>query len=90
MVLVAKRGVRSESKELRGLDRRARVVLALFSKKDRITVKEIAAHLGLSDRMVRVLTVGWVNDGWLMILNESNRARTYGLAKQYRKLIGRL
>ena len=90
VVRVAKKGVRSESKELRGLDRRARVVLALFSKKDRITVKEIAAHLGLSDRMVRVLTVGWVNDGWLMILNESNRARTYGLAKQYRKLIGRL
>ena len=77
-----------EPKELRRLDHRARTVMALFVKKDSIIVKDIAASLGLSNRMARVLVAGWVNDGWLEVLNESNRARAYGLVKKYEKYVG--
>jgi len=76
-----------EPKELRQLDRRARTVMALFAKKDSVTVTDVAESLGLSNRMARVLVAGWVKDGWLEILNESNRARIYGLAKKYEKFI---
>ena len=76
-----------EPQELRQLDRRARTVLAIFAKQDRISVKEIAGNLGLSDRMARVLAAGWVKDGWLEVLNESNRARAYGLAKKYKRFL---
>jgi len=78
----------AEPQELRRLNRRARAIIALFSKQDRIAVKEIAGSLGLSERMTRVLAAGWVKDGWLEVLNESNRARVYGLAKKYEKLLG--
>jgi len=84
----SKKGVQLEPEELRRLDHRAKVVLALFVKKERITAKDIAVNLGLSDRMVRNLLIGWVKDGWLEILNDSNRARVYGLAKMYHKFIG--
>ncbi len=77
-----------EPKELRQLDHRARTVMALFVKKDSISVKDIAASLGLSNRMARVLVAGWVKDGWLEVLNESNRARAYGLIKKYEKYVG--
>lgn len=76
-----------EPDELRRLDRRARTVLALFAKKDQISVKDIAESLGLSERMVRILVAEWVKDSWLLILNESNRARVYGLNKNYKKFI---
>ena len=82
------KAVVAESPELRQLDRRARTVIALFAKQDRISVKEIAGSLGLSDRMARVLAAGWVKDGWLEVLNESNRARVYGLVKKYKKILG--
>ncbi|MBF0385304.1 MAG: Fic family protein [Candidatus Omnitrophica bacterium] len=76
-----------EPEELRRLDHRAKTVLALFAKKDKVSVKEIAETLGLSDRMARNLAAGWVKDGWLVILNESNRARSYGLSKGYEKFL---
>lgn len=77
-----------EPQELRQLDRRARTVIVLFAKKDRVSVKDIAGSLGLSERMARVLAAGWVKDGWLEVLNESNRARAYGLAQKYKKYAG--
>ncbi|MBF0483110.1 MAG: Fic family protein [Candidatus Omnitrophica bacterium] len=77
-----------EPQEFRSFDHRARIVIALFVKKDQIAVKDIAQSLGLSERMARVLVSGWVKDGWLEVLNESNRARVYGLVKKYKKLVG--
>lgn len=78
----------TEPPEMRQLDRRARTVIALFVKQDRIFVKDIAGSLGLSERMARVLAAAWVKDGWLVVLNESNRARAYGLEEKYKKILG--
>ena len=83
------RGVQAVSDktlELRRLDQRAKAIIAIFAKQDRITVKEISYNFRLSNRMARLLAAGWVKDGLLVILNKSNRARVYGLAKKYEKL----
>ncbi len=79
--------MQAEPKELKKLDHRAKIVLALFAKKERVAVREIAGALGLSDRMTRNLVAGWVRDGWLVVLNESNRARAYGLAEEYKEIV---
>jgi len=83
-------GVPSEPQELRRLDRRARMVLSLFAKKDRITAQDAITLLGLSDRMVRVLMQKWVKDGWLVMTDPSKRARSYGLSAKYRQFVGNL
>jgi Fic family protein len=86
----AKNSTPAESKELMSLDRRAKVVLALFSVQENITSKDVARALGLSDRMVRLLVKKWVEEGWLVISNVSNRARAYKLSVKYRQFIGNL
>lgn len=84
----AKEGIPLEPEPLRKLDRRARVVLGLFARKDTVITQEVAAALGLSGRMVRNLLTAWVKDGWLVVSNSSNRARAYRLSAIYRKFIG--
>jgi hypothetical protein len=46
--------------------------------------------LGLSERMVRNLLKGWVNDGWLEVADPSRRGRAYSLSAVYRQYIGSL
>ncbi len=83
----AKRGIPAEPEELRRLDHRARTVLALFAKAKQVTTSQVAATLGLSERMTRLLLNTWVKDGWLVIANPSNRKRAYGLSVIYRQYI---
>ena len=87
---LVKEGVPAEPEALRRLDPRARVVLALFAKAERITTAEAAEALGLSPRMTRTLLQQWVADGWLVVTNPSNRARAYALSATYRRYIGGL
>lgn len=84
----AKKGLPLEPEPLRRLDRRARVVLGLFAKKEIITTQEVAAALGLSERMARNLLRVWVKNGWIIVANPSNRARAYNLSANYRKFVG--
>ncbi len=86
----ARAGVPAEPEELRSLDPRARAVLALFAKKEKIKTSDVAEALGLSDRMARVLLNGWVEDGWLAVKDPSKRGRSYELSAIYRQYIGRL
>lgn len=69
-----------EPDELRRLDNRARMILALFSRQDQITSTDVAQTLGLSQRMARVHLSKWVTDGWLQIADPSRRARKYALS----------
>ncbi len=75
---------------LRKLDRRARIVLGLFTKRDRIVASDVARVLGLSSRMVRVLLLQWVAEGWLVVIDPSRRKRAYELSATYRQSIGNL
>jgi len=89
-VKYAKKGVPQEPEQLRRLDHRARIVLSLFAKKDKITAPDVTHVLGLSRRMVRILLQKWVKDGWLVVANTANRSRTYSLSAIYRQFIGNL
>jgi len=86
----ASRGAPAQPDELRQLDHRARAVLALFSAAETVTTRQIAAVLGLSPRMARVLARQWVSAGWLVVADPSNRARCYALSASYRQLAGPL
>lgn len=86
----AQEGLPSEPEAWRRLDRRARLVLGLFAKTDRLTTGDVARALGLSDRMARNLLAAWVKDGWLVMTSPSRRARGYALSAIYRQYIGRL
>ncbi|MEN6521893.1 MAG: Fic family protein [Armatimonadota bacterium] len=81
----AENGIPAEPEELRKLDHRARVVMALFSWQDTITSRDVAKSLGLSDRMARVLLNEWVDAGWIVVANPSKRARSYSLSAEYRR-----
>ena len=83
-------GRQAEPEELRRLDHRERVVLGLFASKETVTAPQVAAELGLSERMARNLLKDWVKDGWLEVANPSRRARSYSLSAKYRQYIGSL
>ncbi len=85
---LAEQGVQVEPEELRRLDHRARIVLALFNRTEQITSHHVAEALGLSPRMARVLLHEWVDAGWLEVIDPSNRNRAYGLSAKYRQYIG--
>jgi len=82
--------INPEPEALRRLDHRARMVLGLFAKQDTITATQVAETLGLSERMVRNLMLGWVGDGWLLVADDSRRKRAYALSAIYRQYIGSL
>ncbi|MBI5360358.1 MAG: hypothetical protein HZA48_07215 [Planctomycetes bacterium] len=67
-----------------------RIVLSLFSGKDRIIASDVVQALGLSSRMARILLQKWVKDGWLVVADAANRSRSYGLSAIYRKFNGKV
>ena len=73
---------------LRRLDPRARAILALFARAERITASQVAATLALSQRSARTLLGAWARDGWIQVADPSNRGRQYSLSAKYRRLIG--
>lgn len=87
-VKYAKKGVPQEPEQLRRLDHRARIVLSLFAKKDKITAPDVTQVIGLSSRMARILLKKWVKDGWLVVADTANRSRAYSLSAIYRKFVG--
>jgi hypothetical protein len=85
---LAARSEPSEPTALRRLEPRARMVLGLFARSDQISAADVAAALGLSDRMARRLLQAWVADGWLVVADPSRRGRAYRLSATYRPFVG--
>jgi len=80
----------ADQPELQRLERRARVVLGLFSLQDTITTNDVAHALGLSPRAARDLLTTWVTGGWLEVADPARRSRRYRLSAEYRQFIGGL
>jgi len=78
----------AEPEEIRRLDQRARIVLALFATQETITSNQVARALGLSDRMACNLLQEWTQAGWIIIADPSRRGRAYRLSAIYRQFIG--
>lgn len=83
----AQEGKTVEPEHIRRLDRRARIVLSLFTGREKITSIQAAQALGLSARMARVLIQGWVDAGLLVMAAEAKRNRAYGLTAIYRQYL---
>ena len=77
-----------EPAALRRLDRRARLVLGLFTRQETITAVDVARALGLSPRSARDLLAAWVTDGWLEMADPARKSRRYRLSAEYRQFIG--
>lgn len=75
---------------LQKLDRRARIVLGLFSRQEKITANDVARVLSLSARQARDLLSAWVSAGWLEVSDASRKSRAYNLSPVYRRFIGGL
>ena len=89
---VSQRGINDSDDEveqalLRPLDRRARRALGLFAQQTTIQSKDVANLIGISPRQARDLLHGWVEQGWLVVLDPSRRGRKYGLADDYLVLV---
>ncbi|MEA3335050.1 MAG: Fic family protein [Chloroflexota bacterium] len=85
---LAERPLPPEPEVVRQLDRRARIVLGMFSRAEQITTRDVAQALSLSDRMTRNLMQDWVNAGFLEVAEPSRRKRAYRLSAIYRQYIG--
>ena len=75
---------------LKRLDRRARIVLGLFSRKDEITSNDVTLALGISKRQVRNLLAEWSAGGWLIVSDTARKSRRYRLSAEYRQFIGKI
>lgn len=87
---LAEKGIPAEPEQMRLLDRRARVVLGLFAEAEAVSAKDVAAALGLSERMARELLREWTGQGWLIPEGPSRKGRRYVLSEVYRQFIGNL
>jgi len=72
---------------LRELRPQQRQVLSLLQKSKEITTQEIADHMGVSKRSAHDLVKKWIEKDFIEIINHSNRARTYGLTKEWELVI---
>ncbi len=64
---------------LRGLDRRARRVVAWLEEHGEVRSAEVAALLGVSQRQARNLLGQWVAEDWLEVADPSRKNRRYRL-----------
>jgi Fic family protein len=72
---------------LRHLDPRQRKVLSLFKESATVTARDIQAFLHISPVLSTQLCKKWTDQGFLIISNPSNKARSYKLAPQYELLV---
>jgi Fic family protein len=88
--LVSTPEVRAGDEALKRLDRRARLILGLFSRQEQITSRDAAQALGLSERQVRNLLAEWCLAGWLQVSDPARKSRRYRLSAEYRQFIGNI
>lgn len=72
---------------LRTLDPKKRKVLELFQSFAVVTAAQIGKLFGFKPRTSAQLCKNWVNEGFLMVVNPSNKNRSYRLAQIYEVLI---
>ncbi|MSP53528.1 MAG: Fic family protein [Gammaproteobacteria bacterium] len=81
------KGSSDQSNLIRTLDPRQRKALELFQEFKIVTSKQIGELFGFKPRTNTQICNAWVENGFLEIVDASNRGRKYKLAKQYEDLI---
>ena len=74
---------------MRHLTAQQRKILALFLESKRVTAKNVAAFLTLSQQSASDLCVRWLKQGFFELANSSKKARSYALAARYETLISK-
>jgi Fic family protein len=72
---------------LRTLDPKKRKVLELFQSFAVVTAAQIGQLFGFKPRTSAQLCKNWVNEGFLTVVNPSNKNRSYRLSSRYEVLI---
>jgi Fic family protein len=85
----AESGQKDESPQLRKLDARQRKALELFRLNDAITSRDVESVFTVSQRTARNILSGWVDQGFLTVIDPAKKSRRYGLAKDFRSLVDR-
>jgi len=75
---------------LKSLDPRKRKALILFTESHVITTNQLRELFELQPRTGSQLCQKWVAEGFLEIVNPSNKARSYKLAERYEPLIDKI
>jgi len=83
----SKKGSKDRSNILHAMNARQRMALMLFQKYQTINSQNIQELLGIHPRSARSLCQEWVQEGFLIIIDPSNKARKYGLAPAYERLM---
>ena len=73
---------KDQSKRLRSLDPKKRRALELFRKSEIITSRQIGELFGFKTKSSSNLCKLWVEEGFLEIVNPSNKNRSYRLSRQ--------
>lgn len=81
------KGEKDHSDIMRTLDPRQRKALELFKAYEVVTSHQIGDLFGFQSRTNATLCKKWVEEGFLEIVDASNKARKYKLAKSYKNLI---
>ena len=72
---------------IRKLDPRQRRALDLFQEFETITSHQIGELFGFKPRTSAQTCANWVEEGFLEIVDPSNRGRKYKLSRRYRRLL---
>lgn len=91
---VVKRMQEAENKQqsdqavsIRSLDAKQRKVLGLFQNYEKVTSNQIGEMFGFKARTSSQLCKKWVEQGFLKVVDPSNKGRKYALSHQYKDLI---
>ncbi|WP_341790024.1 Fic family protein [Rickettsia endosymbiont of Polydrusus tereticollis] len=87
MVEAEAQGSPDQTTLLRKLDPRQRKALQLFQEFETITSNQIGKLFGFKPRTSAALCASWVENGFLEIVDSSNKGRKYKLSEQYENLI---
>jgi cell filamentation protein, protein adenylyltransferase len=87
MIASNEKGEKDHSDLIRTLDHKQRKSLELFREYDVVTSKQIGGLFGFKPRTNAALCKKWVEGGFIEIVNQSFKSRTYSLAKKYKELL---
>ena len=87
MTRSAMRGEHDYEAVLRKLDPKKRKALELFQQFSTVTAAQLGQLFGFKPRTSAQLCKDWVDEGFLMVVNPSNKNRSYGLSPAYEILV---
>lgn len=87
MTRSAMRGDQDYENVLRTLDPKKRKALELFQQFSTVTAAQVGQLFGFKPRTSAQLCKDWVDEGFLVVVNPSNKNRSYGLASAFEILV---